>query len=71
MGLAPMTEAARVETARRAFAAATGSLEDAAVVAADEQASPNFTAARQSCDRLITLLEACLEQLQRLRRRLG
>ena len=32
--LAPMTEAARVEAARKAFADATGALEDATIVAA-------------------------------------
>lgn len=66
-----MTETARVETARKAFAEVTGVLEDAAVMAADGQASPNLLAARQSCDRLIALLKTTLAQLQRLRRRLG
>ena len=68
MGLAPMTEAMRVEAARRTFAKVTGALEDAAIVAADGQASPNLSAARQACDRLITLLEATIAQLQRLRK---
>jgi len=71
MGLAPMIEATRVEAARRAFADVTGLLEDAAVVAAEGQASPDLSAARQSCDRLITLLETTLARLQQLRRRLG
>jgi len=66
-----MNEAALVETAREAFAEVTGVLEDAAVIAAEGQASPKLSAARQSCDRLINVLEACLERLQRLRRRLG
>ena len=66
-----MTEAARVETARKAFANVTGSLEDATIVAAEGQASPDLSAARQSCDRLIALLETTLARLQRLRRRIG
>lgn len=66
-----MVEATRVETARDAFAEVTGALEDAAVISADGQASPNLSAARQSCDRPIVLLEAILARLQRLRRRLG
>lgn len=65
-----MTETARVETARKAFAEATGALEDAAIVATERQAAPDLVAARQSCDRLIDALGACLAQLQRLRRRL-
>ena len=71
MGLARMTEATRVDMARKAFAEVTGALEDATVVAAEGQASPNLSAARQSCDRLIAVLETCLARLQRLRRRLG
>ena len=66
-----MTKASRVEAARRAFANVTESLEDATVVAAEGQASPNLSAAHQSCDRLIVLLETCLARLQRLRRQLG
>jgi len=66
-----MTEATRVEAARRAFATVTGALEDATIVAAEGQASPNLKAARQSCDRLIAMLVTTLAQLQRLRRRLG
>jgi len=64
-----MTEATQVETARKAFADVTGSLEDAAVVAAEGQASPNLSAASHSCDRLIVLLKSSLARLQRLRRR--
>ena len=71
MGLAPMTEATLIKMARKTFADATGSLEDATLVAAEGQASPNLSAARQSCDRLINALEACLARLQQLRRRLG
>ena len=71
MGLAPMTEATRIETARKTFAEITGALEDATLVAAEGQASPNLSAARQSCDRLIALLEARLARLQRLRGQLG
>lgn len=66
-----MTEATRVEAARRTFAKVTGALEDATLVAAEGQASPNLSAASQSCDRLIELLDATLAQLQRLRRRIG
>ena len=66
-----MTEATRVETARKTFADVTGSLEGATLVAAQGQASRSFVAARQPCDRLIALLEARLARLQRLRRRLG
>ena len=71
MGLAPMTEAMRVETARTAFAAITGALEGSAVVAAEGQANPKLSSARQSYDRLIVLLEATIARLQRLRRLLG
>jgi hypothetical protein len=61
----------RVETARKAFAAITGALEDASVVAAEGQATPNLSSARQSCDRLIALLVTTLARLQQLRRQLG
>ena len=70
MAHAAMTEATRVETARTAFAEVTGVLEDATIVASEGQATPNLLVARQSCDCLIALLEACLGQLQQLRRRL-
>ena len=66
-----MTEATRLKKARKTFAEVTGALEDAAVVAAGGQASPNLSAARQSCDRLINALEASLARLQQLRRQLG
>jgi hypothetical protein len=66
-----MTEATRVEMARKAFADITGALEDATIVSAEGQATPNLSAACQPCDHLIALLEACLGQLQQLRRRLG
>ena len=66
-----MSEVARIEKARKAFAEVTGDFEDATLVAAEGQATPNLSAARQSCDRLITLLETTLAQLQRLRRRIG
>ena len=66
-----MIEATRAETARKAFAAITGAFEDATIVAAEGQAAPNLSAARQSCDRLIALLETTLARLQRLRRLLG
>jgi hypothetical protein len=46
-------------------------LEDATLVAAKGQASPNLSAARLSCDLLIALEEAMLSRLQRLRRWLG
>lgn len=66
-----MTKATRAEMARKAFAAVTGALEDATLVAADGQAAPDLTAARQSCDRLTNALEVCLEKLQRSRRQIG
>lgn len=66
-----MSEVARIEKARKAFAEVTGDFEDATLVAAGGQATPNLAAAQQSCDHLIALLEACLEQLQRLWGRLG
>jgi hypothetical protein len=66
-----MTEATRVDRARKAFAEVTGALEDATLVATDGQVSPNLSAAQQSCDRLIALLEAIVARLQRLRRRIG
>lgn len=66
-----MTEAVRVDAARQAFAEVTGALEDATLVAAEGQATPNLSAAHHSCDRLIALLETTLARLQHLRRRLG
>jgi len=66
-----MAEATRVEMARKAFAKVTGALEDATIVAAEGQASRNRSAPRQSCDRIIGLLETPLEQLQRSCRGLG
>ena len=71
MALARMTEATRLKLALKTLAAVTGLLADATLVAAEGQASPNLAAARQSCDRLINALEACLARLQQLRRRLG
>ena len=56
--------------ARKAFAELTGALEDATLVAAEGQASPNLSVARQSCDHVIALLETPLARLQRLRKRL-
>lgn len=64
-----MTNSARVETARVVFAEVTGDLEDAALVAAEGQAAADFTAVLQACDRLIPLLEVCLNRLRKLRRR--
>jgi hypothetical protein len=66
-----MPKAAIVEAAWKAFAEVTGAPEDATIVAADGQAAPNLSAARQSCDCLIALLEASIEQPKPLRRRLG
>jgi hypothetical protein len=66
-----MNEGERIEKARKAFAEVTGALEDATIIAAEGQASPILSAASQSYDRLIALLETTLAQLQRLRRRLG
>lgn len=66
-----MAEATRIEAARKVFAEVTGALEDATPIAAEGQATTDLAASRQSCDRLIALLEASLAQLQRLRRQLG
>jgi len=66
-----MADKGSVESARTVFAKATGQLEDAVLIATEGQAIPNLDAARQSCDRLIKALEACLALLQRMRRRLG
>jgi hypothetical protein len=52
------------------FAKLTGVLEDATLVAAEGQATPDFAAARQSCDGLIAVLDVSLKQLQQLRRQL-
>lgn len=65
-----MTDSARVKKARLVFAEVTGVLEDAALIAAEGQAAPDLPAARRSCDRLLARLKSCIEQLQRLRRRL-
>lgn len=71
MVLARMFDAKLLKMARKTFADVTASLEDATIVAADGQASPNLPSARQAADRLIALLETILARLQRLRRRLG
>lgn len=63
-----MANSARVETARVIFAEVTGALEDAALVAAEGQAAADFTGVRHACDRLIPLLEDCLNRLRKLRR---
>jgi len=63
-----MARALSVETARTALANPTGALEDASLIAADGQTALDLAAARQSCDRLIEMLEACLSRLHRLRR---
>jgi hypothetical protein len=66
-----MARPARVETARRTLAELTGELEDASLIAAEGQTALDLTVARQSCDQLIEVLEACLARLHRLRRHLG
>lgn len=66
-----MARPPRVETVRRALAEFTGALEDASLIAAEDQAAPDITDARRTCERLIAALEVCLGRLQRLRRRLG
>jgi len=66
-----MTDTAWGERARTVFADVTGELEDAALVAAEGQTTLDLAATRQSCDRLIAALKACLRRLQWLRRRLG
>lgn len=60
-----------LEAARKTFADMTGALEDAALLASEAQAAPSLVAARQSCDRLIVVVEECGARLQRLRRRLA
>ena len=65
-----MTDSSHVEKARLVFAEVTGTLEDSALIAAEGQAAADFAGARHSCDRLLARLKSCLEQLQRLRRRL-
>ena len=66
-----MTKAARVETARVIFAEITGLLEDATLVAAEGQAASDLATARQTCDRLLGQIDACIEQLHLLRRSLA
>lgn len=66
-----MAEAARVETVPKSFADVTSVIEDATLIAAEGQATPDLASARRSCDRLIAQLEPCLGRLQRLRRRIG
>ena len=65
-----MAETGRLEIARMVLAEVTGELEDATIIAAEGQVTPNLAAARRSCERLIAILEACLGRLQDLRRRL-
>ena len=55
---------------RKTFVDATGTLEGAALAAAEAQAASDFHLARQSCDRLIEAVEGCLGRLRRLRRQL-
>lgn len=66
-----MSKAPRVKTARAALAGLTGDLEDASLIAAEGQTAVDLPAARQSCDRLIGVLEVCLARLHRLRRQLA
>jgi uncharacterized damage-inducible protein DinB len=65
-----MTKPHPVEMARRFFARITGELEDTTLISAEAQAAPSIAAARETCDDLSVRLKACLDQLQRLRRRL-
>ena len=66
-----MARALHVETVRKAMADLTAALEDATLIAAEGQTALDLTAARQSCNQLIEVLEACLARLHRLRRQLG
>jgi hypothetical protein len=65
-----MTEATRVDRARKAFEV-NQAQEDATLVASDGQASTNHSAAQQSCDHLIALADATLARLPRWRRGIG
>ena len=65
-----MARRSHLGAVRKTFADATGTLEDAALAAAEAQAVSDFHAARQSCDRLIEAVETCLGRLRRLRRQL-
>lgn len=65
-----MSRALRVETARKALADLTGVLEDASLIAVEGQTALDLIVARQTCNRLIEVLEACLARLHRLRRQL-
>ena len=65
-----MARRSRLGAVRKTFADATGTLEDAALAAAEAQAVSDFHSARQSCDRLIEAVETCLGRLRRLRRQL-
>jgi hypothetical protein len=66
-----MSDPTNVERARRVFAEATGALEEAAFIAAVEQAVPDLAVALSAGDRLIASLKVCLDRLQRIRRRIG
>ena len=66
-----MAETGRVELARMGLAEVTGELEDATIIAAEGQVTPDLAEARRSCERLIAVLEACPGRLQHLRRQLG
>lgn len=65
-----MAKGVRVDAARVVFAKVTAALEDAALIAAERQATSDLTTARRSCDSLIAHLETCLRQLRRLKRQL-
>lgn len=66
-----MAKSPRLERARKAFADLTGQLEDASLRATDGQVAPDLADARRTCDRLVAVLEPCLDRLHRLRRQLG
>ncbi len=65
-----MASPANLNSARKAFADITGALEDVALLASEGQSVPEPVEARRQCERLIVIVEACLDRLNHLRRRL-
>jgi len=63
-----MAKQSQLDAVRRMFADLTGALEDAAVLAAEAQASASRDDAHQQCESLIAAVNLCLVHLHRLKR---
>lgn len=65
-----MIDPARLDATRKAFADVTARLEDAAHVASEGQAVQDRVEACKICDQLIEQMNAMIQRLHRLQRRL-